>query len=748
MADQKRDRELFSNIFCSKHPGDTVARYCQDCRELLCISCIMAVTGDVHRQHAVIPYQRYMKERVQELQELVHRLGTLRLRAEHFVRLLAHYNEEYEKGYNEILESFTVVRVSMAKWKDDQIEDLDTKKTQQLKIISEAASLTSKGVACKGISVKLPRVDIYMQQAVDIVLNLVPMLCYILRPGHSSLKKIRPISQDHTYDDISSTSGSSSADSSVMLGESAYSPRMLWLSRQLALSNSPVSFKQPPSNAKPNHPGMLPVSRKDDLPGQDNDCYSSDEESYLSSLPFHISKEEEEEEEVEEILHNNEIVTVDEDKHSALHHIADKPASLNSKLLTLKKAHSSFLPPPLPPPRPSQGLQDKPILREHGGLNTRPRSTSSPPQIRKFKIDHSITQDTIQNDSVNTPDGADSDYEKMYAQNDTEQCHSDYPLLPAPENEPNYESLPYECILALPRELIIPPKQIIMASCCAVVPSENVCLYDLCISPDGYMIFTDKENSCLRCILGTSVDSKAITKRCKGSPRAIAFDSCDQRILVSTAQGFYQLKCGPNFKSMKEKRLSKDMMPLSLACSTVPVARRKSQCQSLMYATLWPSNGESCAYRFDTNGQFESRISSPDISNKKPHGIDYMKEYLVVTCLRDCTLAKISHMGDSLWDSSVDARRPGILKHPFGVAILPRTEYIAVTERDGHRVSIFSDQGKLILRFGEKGTERGKFDSPRGIAVRMAKELVVVDCGNKRVQIFLLSSFDLPLFPQ
>ena len=299
--------------------------------------------------------------------------------------------------------------------------------------------------------------------------------------------------------------------------------------------------------------------------------------------------------------------------------------------------------------------------------------------------------------------------------------------------------------VTIPIEVVL-PEQIILASCFADTPYENVCLYDVCVSPNGYIIFSDKSNCCLRCMLGTNEGCKTITKQFKEDlqPRSLAFDNCDQRILMSTSQGLYQVKCSSHLSNMKEKRLSKDTMPLSLACSSVSVYKKKIQ--SLMYVTLWPFNGESCAYQLDANGQFESRISSPDISDKKPHGIDYMREYLVVTCLHDGTVAKISHRGDSLWDSSVDARRPGILKHPFGVAILPRTEYIAVTELEAHRVSIFSDEGKLIQRVGGKGSERGMFDSPRGIAVRLAKELVVVDCGNKRIQIFSLSSLNLPTF--
>lgn len=445
------------------------------------------------------------------------------------------------------------------------------------------------------------------------------------------------------------------------------------------------------------------------------------------------------------------------------------PAANEAKYLILKKEVQSqvkcLLPPPLPPPRRS--IYSTPAvspIAEYEYPDPHPLAGEGDQCTFTESYDTLLPADEPLYDDI--------EYLQMNKQQESTDAPPDeytkpldgvpfpvpyQPLTHAGQTDDNDDGLtPYENVsqpspsrsipATLPREMIIQPEQIIMASCMAENPTETVCLYDLCISSDGYMIFSDKTNNCLRCMLGTSQESKTITKHFKEGvqPRAVTFDNCNHRILMSSSQGLYQVKCSSHLSKMRETRLSKDMIPLSMACSTIPVAKTKSQ--SLMYVTLWPTDGESCAYRFDNDGHYQSRISSPDISNKKPHGIDYMKEYLVITCLHDGTLAKISHRGDSLWPETVDARRPGVLNHPFGVAILPRSEYIAVTEAQGHRVSIFSDKGKLILRLGEKGTDRGKFDTPRGIGVRMAKELVIVDCGNQRIQIFTLSSLNLPAF--
>uniref|UniRef100_A0A1X7UX24 Uncharacterized protein n=1 Tax=Amphimedon queenslandica TaxID=400682 RepID=A0A1X7UX24_AMPQE len=445
------------------------------------------------------------------------------------------------------------------------------------------------------------------------------------------------------------------------------------------------------------------------------------------------------------------------------------PTAKESQYLALKEVQpqlKTLLPPPLPPPRKS--IYSTPAvspIAEYGYPDPHPLAGEGDQHTFTESYDTLLPADEPLYDDIeyipmNEQQGsADAPPDEYTRPLDGVPFPVSYQPLtrsgptgdddgPTPYEAPDLQQpSPIRSIPAtLPREMIIQPEQIIMASCMAESPNETVCLYDLCISSDGYMIFSDKTNCCLRCMLGTSQESKTITKHFKEGvqPRAVTFDNCNHRILMSSSQGLYQVKCSSHLSKMRESRLSKDMIPLSLACSTIPVAKNKSQ--SLMYVTLWPSNGESCAYRFNNNGQYQSRISSPDISNKKPHGIDYMREYLVVTCLRDGTLAKISHRGDSLWPETVDARRPGILVHPFGVTILPRSEYIAVTEAYGHRVSIFSDKGKLVLRLGEKGTDRGKFDTPRGIGVRLGKELVIVDCGNQRIQIFSLSSLNLPAF--
>jgi len=54
-----------------------------------------------------------------------------------------------------------------------------------------------------------------------------------------------------------------------------------------------------------------------------------------------------------------------------------------------------------------------------------------------------------------------------------------------------------------------------------------------------------------------------------------------------------------------------------------------------------------------------------------------------------------------------------------------------------NRIDVFSYEGKLIRRWGKKGTEPGNFESPHGIAIYQ-NLVFITDPGNARIQVFTL----------
>ena len=75
----------------------------------------------------------------------------------------------------------------------------------------------------------------------------------------------------------------------------------------------------------------------------------------------------------------------------------------------------------------------------------------------------------------------------------------------------------------------------------------------------------------------------------------------------------------------------------------------------------------------------------------------------------------------------------GKLNYPWGVAVNEHDE-IAVTDRNNHRIQVFSSNGTHLRSFGSKGNQPGQFDEPTGIAF-LNDNILVVDRNNHRLQI-------------
>lgn len=88
-------------------------------------------------------------------------------------------------------------------------------------------------------------------------------------------------------------------------------------------------------------------------------------------------------------------------------------------------------------------------------------------------------------------------------------------------------------------------------------------------------------------------------------------------------------------------------------------------------------------------------------------------------------IKKIGHKGT----------RKGNFKNPGGVASNAQGE-IAVTDYFNNRVEVFDESGKFLFKFGKKGSGEGQFMGPTGITYTRTNKIVVLDSRNFRVQIF------------
>ena len=79
-------------------------------------------------------------------------------------------------------------------------------------------------------------------------------------------------------------------------------------------------------------------------------------------------------------------------------------------------------------------------------------------------------------------------------------------------------------------------------------------------------------------------------------------------------------------------------------------------------------------------------------------------------------------------------RGKGELKHPLGVAIDTR-DMVYISD-ENNRVSVFTSGGQLVTSFGRKGKGAGEFDYPFGMTVDSCGVVCVCDADNSRIQLF------------
>lgn len=78
----------------------------------------------------------------------------------------------------------------------------------------------------------------------------------------------------------------------------------------------------------------------------------------------------------------------------------------------------------------------------------------------------------------------------------------------------------------------------------------------------------------------------------------------------------------------------------------------------------------------------------------------------------------------------------GEFQRPCGVAVDPRTRRIFVADVMSHQILIFSPDGRVVSRLGQRGPGPGEFNFPTNVAIDGQGRLYVSDSLNFRVQQF------------
>lgn len=135
---------------------------------------------------------------------------------------------------------------------------------------------------------------------------------------------------------------------------------------------------------------------------------------------------------------------------------------------------------------------------------------------------------------------------------------------------------------------------------------------------------------------------------------------------------------------------------------------------------------------FDYNGRFRYAIG--DKSAKKsifsqPRELTIFNNRLYVTDPYKRKVFILARNGELLGNFAEKE-----LKMPNSICFKDGRFYIIDT--GDHYVKVFDTQGKLLLKFGGAGQEKGKFRNPMGINVDELGRIYVADSNNYRVQVF------------
>ena len=147
--------------------------------------------------------------------------------------------------------------------------------------------------------------------------------------------------------------------------------------------------------------------------------------------------------------------------------------------------------------------------------------------------------------------------------------------------------------------------------------------------------------------------------------------------------------------------------------------------------------GNNRIQKFTAEGQFLAAVGTKGngpLQFNKPTGIAFSaisrKVYLSEYGNSRCHI-----LNSDLTFSSTFGSQGRQLKHPAGIAC-DSTGKVYVADRHSHCIHVFTTEGMLLTKFGQRGSGRGYLNEPYGIAVDTSGMVYVSEVDNNRVSVF------------
>jgi DNA-binding beta-propeller fold protein YncE len=149
-----------------------------------------------------------------------------------------------------------------------------------------------------------------------------------------------------------------------------------------------------------------------------------------------------------------------------------------------------------------------------------------------------------------------------------------------------------------------------------------------------------------------------------------------------------------------------------------------------VYVADW---GGKCVHFFDFDKKKYDKFSKTKIGYlSSPIGAALDAEGTLY--ITDSALKRVFVFGNGKHKRTIGD--DGSLLRPTGIAINAREKRLYVTDTLGHRVDVFTLEGKKLFSIGRRGVADGEFNYPTHLAIGPSGDLYVMDTLNFRVQIF------------
>ena len=146
-----------------------------------------------------------------------------------------------------------------------------------------------------------------------------------------------------------------------------------------------------------------------------------------------------------------------------------------------------------------------------------------------------------------------------------------------------------------------------------------------------------------------------------------------------------------------------------------------------------------CIQKLTMNGQFVSQFGSEGTAEgrfKAPLGLVSSQSNLLFVC--DSGNFRIQVLKDELFSYAFGkyGKKPGYLNFPIDLTLNSNEDQLFITDRDNHRVQVFTPCGQFLKIFGNFADIPFKLQSPVGIYYTPDNHLLISSIGNHCVLVF------------